>query len=123
MSQAHPTGLKADCLFCRIIRKELPANIVHEDDDIIVFHDIKPAQPVHLLFVPKVHVVNFYDADEAHAEVLGHLFGRIGRIARQVGLNDGFRTIVNTGRVGRQEVAHLHVHVLGGPDPIPGGLI
>jgi histidine triad (HIT) family protein len=112
-----------DCIFCRIVRGEIPSRKVYEDDDILAFHDIKPAAPVHFLIIPKVHVENLYDADMAHQAVLGKILGMAGRLAREQGLSDGFRSIVNTGRVGRQEVYHLHLHVLGGPEPLRSGLL
>ncbi len=114
-ASSHPAD---NCLFCRIGRGEIPSRKVYEDDDILAFHDINPAAPVHLLIIPKRHLVNLYDADESEAPLLGRLFGLCGRLAREQGAVDGFRTIVNSGRVGRQEVYHLHIHVLGGPDPV-----
>ncbi|MEI7446115.1 MAG: histidine triad nucleotide-binding protein [Burkholderiales bacterium] len=111
-----------DCIFCRIVRGEIPSRKVYEDDEILAFHDIKPAAPVHFLVIPKVHVVNLYDADMNHQSVLGKMMGMTGRLAREQGLDDGFRTIINSGRVGRQEVYHLHMHVLGGPDPLRSGI-
>ena len=107
-----------DCIFCRIVRGEIPARKVYEDDHVLAFHDISPSAPVHVLIIPKLHIANFYDAGPEHRELLGHLFSVIGPIARGQGLDDGCRVIVNNGRVGRQEVYHLHVHVLGGPEPL-----
>lgn len=114
--------MSQDCLFCRIVRGEIPSRKVYEDDDILAFHDIHPAAPVHFLIIPKVHVQNLYDADRAYQEVLGKILGMTGQLAREQGLSDGFRTIINNGRVGRQEVYHLHMHVLGGPDPLRSGM-
>jgi histidine triad (HIT) family protein len=114
--------MSQDCIFCRIVRGEIPARKVYEDEDILAFHDINPAAPVHFLIIPKVHVVNLYDADMAHQAVLGKMLGMAGQLAREQGLTDGFRTIINNGRVGRQEVYHLHIHVLGGPDPLRSGV-
>jgi len=110
-----------ECLFCRIARGEIPSRKVYEDDELLAFHDINPAAPVHFLIVPKRHLVNLYDADEREAPLLGRLFGLCGRLAREQGATDGFRAVVNSGRVGRQEVYHLHVHVMGGPDPLRSG--
>ncbi|MGE0797755.1 MAG: histidine triad nucleotide-binding protein, partial [Lautropia sp.] len=93
-----------DCLFCRIARGEIPSRKVYEDDEILAFHDIHPAAPVHFLVIPKRHLVNLYDADEREAPLLGRLFGLCGRLATEQGATDGFRTVVNSGRVGRQEV-------------------
>ena len=114
--------MKHDCIFCRIIRGEIPSRKVYEDDDILAFHDINPATPVHFLIIPKVHVENLYDADMGHQAVLGKILGMAGELARQQGLDDGFRTVINTGRVGRQEVYHLHIHLLGGTEPLGSGM-
>jgi len=110
-----------DCIFCRLVRGEIPSRKVHEDDDILAFHDIRPAAPVHFLIIPKVHIETLYDAAGSHQAVLGKMLGMAGQLARQEGLTDGFRTIVNTGRIGRQEVYHLHIHILGGPEPLKPG--
>lgn len=112
---------KPDCLFCRIVAGEIPARKVYEDDELLAFHDIRPSAPVHFLVVPKTHVDNLYDADLAYQGMLGRLMGRLGQMARDQGLTDGFRVVVNNGRVGRQEVYHLHVHVMGGPQPLVSG--
>jgi len=111
-----------DCIFCRIARGELPSRKVYEDDDILAFHEIRPLAPVHFLIIPKVHVVNLYDADMKHQDVLGKILGMAGQLAREQGLEDGFRTVINNGRIGGQEVYHLHLHVLGGPQPLRIGL-
>jgi len=111
-----------DCIFCRIARGELPSRKVYEDDDILAFHDIRPLAPVHFLIIPKVHVVNLYDADMQHQKVLGKILGMAGQLAREQGFDDGFRTVINNGRIGGQEVYHLHLHVLGGPQPLRIGL-
>ncbi len=107
-----------NCIFCKIARGEIPSRKVYEDDSIVAFHDISPIAPVHLLMIPKVHVPTLYDATGAHEPVLGRMMAIAGRLAREQGATDGFRTIVNTGRVGRQEVMHIHIHVIGGPDPL-----
>ncbi|MFN5511796.1 MAG: histidine triad nucleotide-binding protein [Burkholderiales bacterium] len=114
--------MSQDCIFCRIARGELPSRKVYEDDDILAFHDIRPLAPVHFLIIPKVHVVNLYDADMKHQDVLGKILGMAGQLAREQGLEDGFRTVINNGRIGGQEVYHLHLHVLGGPQPLRIGL-
>jgi histidine triad (HIT) family protein len=114
--------MSQDCIFCRIARGEIPSRKVYEDDEILAFHDINPSAPVHFLIIPKVHLDNLYDADMRHQAMLGKVLGMAGQLAREQGLTDGFRTIINTGRVGRQEVYHLHMHVLGGPDPLRSGL-
>jgi histidine triad (HIT) family protein len=104
-----------DCIFCKIVRGEIPAKKLHEDDDLLVFHDVRPVAPVHFLLIPKRHIPSLYECEPSDSGVLGKLFTLVPRLAREQGANDGFRTIINTGRVGRQEVYHLHVHVIGGP--------
>ena len=106
------------CIFCRIVRGEIPARKAYEDEEVLAFHDIQPVAPVHLLLIPKKHIATMYDAGAEDASVLGRILVLAGRLAREAGSGDGFRTIINTGRVGRQEVPHLHVHVVGGPDPL-----
>jgi histidine triad (HIT) family protein len=108
-----------DCIFCRIAAGEIPAKKVYEDEEILAFHDIHPAAPVHFLMIPKAHVPSLAEAGPEHAAVLGRMFAMAGRLAKEQGSPDGFRTIVNTGRVGRQDVYHLHIHIIGGPDPLP----
>jgi histidine triad (HIT) family protein len=108
--------MSGDCIFCKIVRGEIPCKKVYEDDDILAFHDINPIAPVHFMVIPKQHIDSLATADVSHVPALGKLFAKLGELARSQGLTDGFRTIVNTGRVGQQEVYHLHVHVVGGPD-------
>jgi histidine triad (HIT) family protein len=107
-----------NCIFCKIARGEIPAKKIHDDDEVMAFHDIRPQAPVHFLVVPKAHIVNLYDAQAAHQPALGKMLAIAGRLARDAGATDGFRTINNNGRVGHQEVYHLHMHVLGGPEPL-----
>jgi histidine triad (HIT) family protein len=111
-----------DCIFCRIVRGEIPSRKVYEDDDILAFHDIHPVAPVHFLIIPKSHIPSLYEADLTHQSVLGKMLAMTGKLAREAGATDGFRTILNTGRVGRQEVYHLHLHVIGGPETLPAML-
>ena len=108
----------ADCIFCKIVRGEIPAKKVHEDDEVLAFHDVRPQAPVHFLIIPKRHVPTLYDAGEQDEKTFGRLLALAGRLARQEGAADGFRTIINTGRVGHQEVYHVHMHVVGGPEPL-----
>ncbi len=107
-----------DCLFCRLVRGEIPARKVYEDDDILVFHDIHPARPLHVLAIPKKHIASLADVSEADAPLLGRLLTVAQTVAAENGSPDGFRVIINTGRVGGQEVPHLHAHIVGGPDPV-----
>ena len=108
-----------DCLFCRIVRGEVPSKKVYEDEDVLAFHDIRPVAAVHFLLIPKAHVATLYEAGMAHHKALGKMLALAGELASKEGARDGFRTIVNTGRVGRQDVYHLHIHIIGGPDPLP----
>ena len=107
-----------DCLFCKIARGEIPSKKVYEDDDVFAFHDIRPLAPVHFMIIPKVHVASLYEAGMEQHHALGKMLALAGELARKEGASDGFRTIINTGRVGHQEVYHLHMHVIGGPDPL-----
>ena len=107
-----------NCVFCKIARGLIPANKIYDDDEVMAFHDIRPQAPVHFLLVPKVHIATLYDAQPAHQAALGKMLTLAGRLAREAGATDGFRAIVNNGRVGHQEVYHVHMHVLGGPEPL-----
>ena len=106
------------CIFCRIIRGELQCRKVYEDEQILAFHDIRPLAPVHFMIVPKVHVASLAECDISHEAVLGKMLAMSASLAREQGLPDGFRLIINTGRVGHQEVYHLHIHIIGGPTPL-----
>jgi histidine triad (HIT) family protein len=108
----------ANCVFCKIVRGEIPAQKIYDDAEVVAFHDIRPQAPVHLLLVPKAHIATLYDATAAHQSALGKMLALAGRLAREAGATDGFRTIINNGRVGHQEVYHVHMHVLGGPEPL-----
>ena len=107
-----------NCVFCKIIRGEIPAQKIHDDAEVLAFHDIRPQAPVHLLVVPKAHIATLYDATAAQQSALGKMLALAGRPAPEAGATEGFRTIINNGRVGHQEVYHVHMHVLGGPDPL-----
>lgn len=107
-----------DCLFCRVIRGEIPSRKIHQDDDILAFHDIHPQAPVHFLVIPKLHIESLVDCNMSHQSVLGKMLAVAPGLAYEQGATDGFRTIINAGRVGRQEVYHLHMHVIGGPRPL-----
>ena len=108
----------SNCVFCKIVRGELPSRKVYEDDDLLAFHDIQPWAPVHFMLIPKKHIASLYDVTPEDAPAMGRILTLAGRLAREQGAVDGFRTIVNTGRVGHQDVKHVHVHVLGGPDSL-----
>jgi histidine triad (HIT) family protein len=104
----------SDCLFCRISRGEIPSRKVYEDEDFFAFHDIHPVAPVHILLIPKLHLVSLAEAEESHAALLGRMMVLVPKIASEQGLANGFRTVINTGHGGGQEVMHLHIHVIGG---------
>jgi len=107
-----------NCIFCKIVRGEIPSRKVYEDEDVLAFHDLHPVAPVHFLMIPKEHLASLSDAQDTHTHVLGRILALAGRLAAQEGADDGFRLIVNSGRVGRQEVMHVHAHVLGGKEPL-----
>jgi histidine triad (HIT) family protein len=109
----------SDCIFCKIVEGKIPSRKVYEDDDMLAFHDINPLAPVHFMIIPKRHVDSLAAAGPEHAPVLGKMMAKAGQLAREQGAMDGFRAIINTGRVGRQDVYHLHIHIIGGPDPLP----
>ncbi len=108
----------SDCLFCKIIAGSIPSSKVYEDELILAFKDIDPARPVHILVVPKKHITSLASVTAEDSEVLGRLLVKANEIAVTQGSPDGFRAIINTGEIGHQEVLHLHMHIVGGPDPV-----
>lgn len=108
----------ANCIFCKIVAGQIPSKKVYEDDDVLAFHDIHPIAPVHFLIVPKEHVASLAESDQSHAPVLGKMLLLTARLAREQGLADGYRTLINTGKGGHQEVFHLHMHVIGGGERV-----
>lgn len=104
----------SDCLFCKIVRGEIPCKKVYEDDEVLAFFDIHPVAPVHFMLIPKLHIESLAQADDSHAALLGRMMTLAPKLAQQQGLDAGFRTVINTGRGGGQEIFHLHVHVIGG---------
>lgn len=108
-----------DCIFCKIAAGKIPSERVYEDEQVIVFKDIYPKAPVHLLMMPREHVESLNDLTAAHEGLMTHILRVLPDIAKRAGLNDGYRTIINTGRGGGQEVPHLHLHILGG-GKLPG---
>ena len=105
------------CIFCRIIRGEIPSRIVFEDERILVIEDITPQAPLHLLLLPKQHVVNCVDLSEQDDGVIGYIFRMAGEIAQQKGYGEsGFRLVQNNGAGAGQSVSHLHVHLMSGRD-------
>lgn len=103
-----------DTIFGKIIRKEIPAKVVYEDDLCLCFHDVAPQAPVHVLLIPKKPIVSLAHAEAGDAEVLGHLLLKVKEIATQLGLQKGYRVVTNIGEWGGQSVFHLHFHILGG---------
>lgn len=104
-----------ETIFSKIIRREIPADIVYEDDTCLAFRDINPQAPIHILVIPKEPLASVADAEERHADMLGHLVVTARQVARAEGiLENGFRLVVNAGQDGGQEVHHLHIHLLGG---------
>ena len=107
-----------DCLFCKIVAGKIPAKVVYEDEDILAFNDINPLRPVHVLVIPKKHITSLATATADDVLVLGKMLAKANEIATAQGSPEGFRVIINTGRVGNQEVPHLHMHIVGGQDPV-----
>ena len=106
-----------NCLFCKIAAGQIPAKKVYEDDDMVAFHDIHPWAPVHVLIVPKRHIAGMVDVAPEDAPLLGRMMAVSPRLMRELGVTNGYRHVINTGADGRQEVMHLHLHVMGGPRP------
>lgn len=108
----------SDCIFCKIVAGVIPGRMLHEDDEVVAFHDIHPIAPVHFMLVPRIHVASLADCEASHAGLLGRMLLLAPQLAKMHGL-DGFRTMINTGRSGGQEVFHLHIHVFGGGATLP----
>lgn len=104
-----------DCLFCKIIKGEIPSNKVYEDDEILAFYDINPAAPIHILVIPKKHIDSLAKIEKEDELLIGKIYVVINKIAEEKGFKEeGYRVIVNCGKNGGQEVMHLHFHVLAG---------
>lgn len=106
-----------NCIFCKIVAGQILAKKVFEDEELLAFHDINPWAPVHVLVIPKVHVVSLSDITAEHSPMLGRMLALAPQLMRELGVTGGYRTVINTGRDGGQEVFHLHMHVFGGPRP------
>jgi histidine triad (HIT) family protein len=105
----------ADCLFCGIADGKIKANVVYQDESVLAFKDIAPKAPVHILIIPRNHIVSVLDIDESEGEMIGRIFQIVGRLAREQGIAEsGFRVVVNSGADAGQSVFHLHFHLLGG---------
>jgi histidine triad (HIT) family protein len=119
-----------NCLFCKIAAKQIPSSVVYEDDELLAFKDINPAAPVHLLVIPKVHLATLSDCGPEQAQLLGKMLALVPRLAAEHGCavsydadgtpGGGFKTMINSGPDGGQEVYHLHLHLYGGPRPWRG---
>ncbi len=104
-----------DCLFCKIIKGEIPSNKVYEDEEILAFYDINPAAPIHILVIPKKHITSLAHMETEDEVIVGKIYGVINKIAKAKGFkDDGYRVIVNCGKDAGQEVMHLHFHILAG---------
>lgn len=104
-----------DCIFCKIVSKEIPAKIIYEDDRILAFHDIDPQAPTHIIFIPKDHIESIASISDDHKELLGHIHLRIRDVADELGLSEkGYRIVNNCKELGGQTVNHIHFHLLGG---------
>ena len=119
-----------NCIFCKIIAKQIPAELIYEDAELLAFKDIHPAAPVHFLIIPKLHLVTLAAAKPEHASLLGRMLELAPKLANEQGcgvqasadgsLSGGYKTLINTGPDGGQEVYHLHMHVMGGARPWHG---
>ena len=106
-----------DCLFCKIVKGEIPSRKVYEDADVLAFYDINPVAPIHILVIPKKHITKLTDLTEEDELLVGKIYTTINKIARQEGFaEDGYRVITNCGKNGGQEVMHIHFHILAGKE-------
>ena len=103
-----------NCLFCKIIRGEIPSTKVYEDEQVLAFRDIAPQAPTHILVIPKTHIASVAELNEDNAQVVAHIFAVIAQIAEKEGLANGYRVVSNCGDDAGQTVHHLHFHILGG---------
>ncbi|MEQ1661591.1 MAG: histidine triad nucleotide-binding protein [Thiobacillus sp.] len=108
----------SDCVFCKIIAGQIPSTKVYEDEDVLVFHDIHPFARVHFLIIPKLHLASLADCASEQQALLGKMLLLAPQLAKEQGLDAGFKTLINTGHGGGQEVFHIHIHVFGGGDPV-----
>lgn len=111
-----PLPTKADCLFCKMTRGEIPVVKLYEDEHCFVIQDIRPKAPTHLLLIPHQHIENLFQTQSIDEPLLGHMLNALKTIATEQGLKEGFRTVINSGVLSGQEIFHLHIHILGGPN-------
>jgi len=113
--EVWPVNLEPDCIFCKIIRREIASKIAYEDDDVLAFHDINPQAPTHILIVPKEHIPTLNDLDEGHVSIVGKMFLAAKRLAAEAGISrSGYRCVLNCMAGAGQSVFHIHLHLLGG---------
>ena len=104
-----------DCLFCKIIKRDIPADIVYEDDEVLAFNDINPQAPTHILIIPKKHIATLNDIEEPDLAMIGRLQYTAAQLARERGFaEDGYRVVMNCNEMGGQTVYHIHMHLMGG---------
>lgn len=104
-----------DCIFCKIVKGEIPSEKVYEDDLVLAFNDLTPQAPIHILIIPKEHIASANDVDDNNSKLIGHIFAIASKIAKEQGFDkDGYRIVNNCGRDGGQTVDHIHFHVLAG---------
>jgi histidine triad (HIT) family protein len=105
----------SNCIFCKIVAGEIPSKKVYEDDQVIAFHDIEPQSPVHVLVVPKKHIVGINELAAEDEAIVGHAYSVISKLVKELQVDQtGYRVVVNSGKDGQQSVPHLHFHILGG---------
>lgn len=106
-----------DCIFCKIVKKEIPSEVVYEDERILAFRDISPLAPVHVLIIPKEHLINVLDLNEKNIDLIGHIHLVANKLAREAGIAEkGFRIVTNCNEEGGQIVFHMHYHLIGGEE-------
>ena len=103
-----------DCIFCKIVKGEIPSTKVYEDDTVVAFNDLSPQAPVHVLIIPKEHIASCDEVTDENCAVVGHIFAVAAKIAKEKGLKSGYRVVNNCGEEGGQTVHHLHFHLMGG---------
>ncbi len=103
-----------DCVFCKIVEKEIPSEIIYEDERVIAFEDLNPEAPTHFLVIPKKHISSTWELEKEDSELIGHIIYIGSKIAREKGLEEGYRIVNNCGEQGGQTVDHIHFHILGG---------
>lgn len=104
-----------DCIFCKIVRGEIPSSLVYQDDKVMAFKDINPLAPVHILIIPKQHIESAQAINESNSDIIAHIFEKIPGLAKEAGIAEsGFRVVTNIGKDSGQAVPHLHFHILGG---------